>query len=68
MGDARYIWEPSAEIVERARVTAFMREHGIGDWHELLRRSQDDVEWFWDAVVRHLGIEFTTPYERVLDD
>jgi acetyl-CoA synthetase len=68
MGDARYIWEPSAEIVERARVTAFMREHGIADWRELLRRSQDDVEWFWDAVVRHLGIEFSTPYDRVLDE
>src|SRR5579885_3374964 len=68
MGDARYIWEPSADIVERARVTTFMREHGIAGWRELLRRSQDDVEWFWDAVVRHLGIEFSTPYDRVLDE
>ena len=67
IGDARYIWEPSAEVVERARATAFMREHGIADWRELITRSQDDIEWFWDAVVRHLGIEFSTPYERVLD-
>ena len=44
-----------------------MREHGIADWRELIRQSQDDVEWFWDAVVRFLGIEFTRPYERVLD-
>ncbi len=67
IGDARYIWEPSAEVVERARVTAFMREHGIAGWRELIARSQDDIEWFWDAVVRHLGIEFQTPYTQVLD-
>ena len=67
IGNARYIWEPSAEVVERARVTAFMREQGIAGWRELIARSQDDVEWFWDAVVRHLGIEFQTPYTRVLD-
>jgi acetyl-CoA synthetase len=44
-----------------------MREHGITGWRELIARSQDDVEWFWDAVVRHLGIEFARPYTRVLD-
>jgi acetyl-CoA synthetase len=61
------IWRPSPEVVERARVTAFMREQGIDDWRELHRRAQDDIDWFWDAVVRHLGIEFFTPYERVSD-
>jgi acetyl-CoA synthetase len=54
-------------VVERARATAFMREHGIPDWRTLIARSQDDIEWFWDAAVEHLGIEFFQPYERVLD-
>ncbi|HEY2788890.1 MAG TPA: AMP-binding protein, partial [Gaiellales bacterium] len=67
IGDARYIWEPSADVVQRARATAFMHEHGIAGWRELVQRSQDDIEWFWDAVVQHLGIEFSTPYTRVLD-
>ena len=53
--------------MERANVTRLMRAHGIGTYEELVRRSQDDVEWFWDAVVNDLGIEFFTPYERVLD-
>jgi acetyl-CoA synthetase len=61
-------WTPSPEVIERARVTAFMREQGIDDWHELHARAQDDIGWFWDAVVKHLGIEFFTPYERVFDD
>jgi acetyl-CoA synthetase len=62
------IWRPDAATVERARVTAFMREQGIDDWRELHRRAQDDIGWFWDAVVKHLGIEFATHYERTYDD
>jgi acetyl-CoA synthetase len=61
-------WTPSPEVIERARVTAFMREQGIDEWHQLHARAQDDIGWFWDAVVKHLGIEFFTPYERVFDD
>jgi len=44
-----------------------MRAHGIGSYDELVRRSQDDPDWFWDAVVKDLGLEFFTPYERVMD-
>jgi acetyl-CoA synthetase len=62
------IWTPSPEAVEQARVTAFVRDLGIEDWRELHRRAQEDIGWFWDAVVRHLGIEFFTPYTRVYDD
>jgi acetyl-CoA synthetase len=61
------VWRPSNEYVERANVTRLMRVHGIGTYEDLVRRSQDDVEWFWDAVVRDLGIEFFEPYQKVLD-
>jgi len=61
------VWRPSPEYVERANVTRFMRANGIGSHDELVARSTADVEWFWDAVVRDLGIDFSTPYERVLD-
>jgi acetyl-CoA synthetase len=53
--------------VERANVTRFMRAHGIESYDELVRRSTDDIEWFWDAVVKDLGIRFARPYDRVLD-
>ncbi len=64
---SRVVWSPSEDYVERANVARFMRAHGIGSYDELVKRSQDDVEWFWDAVVKDLGIEFYQPYERVLD-
>jgi acetyl-CoA synthetase len=44
-----------------------MRAHGVESIDALRHRSVEDMEWFWDAVVKDLGIEFTTPYERVLD-
>ena len=58
---------PPPEYVENANVTRFMRKHGIDSIDEFRRRSVEDMEWFWDAVVEDMGIEFTTPYERVLD-
>ena len=61
------VWSPTDEIVERANITRFMRAHGIGSYEELIARSTDDVEWFWDAIVADLGIEFAEPYTQVLD-
>ncbi|HEU4480404.1 MAG TPA: AMP-binding protein [Actinomycetota bacterium] len=66
MGD--FIWEPTPELVENANVTRLMRAHGIEDYWDLVKRSQDDIEWFWDAVIDDLGIEFFEPYTKVLDD
>ena len=62
------VWSPSEDYVERANVTRFMRRHGISSYDELVKRSQDDIEWFWDAVVQDVGIEFYQPYQRVLDE
>jgi acetyl-CoA synthetase len=61
------IWSPTPGYIERANVTRFMRAYGIGAYEELVRRSVEDVSWFWDAVVQDLGIEFFEPYEQVLD-
>jgi acetyl-CoA synthetase len=62
------VWSPSEDYVERANVSRFMRANDIRSYDELIKRSQDDIEWFWDAVVRDLGIEFYQPYDRILDE
>jgi acetyl-CoA synthetase len=67
VSEAEIVWSPAPEVVERANVTRFMRTHGIDSYDELVKASQRDVAWFWDAVVKDLGIEFAEPYERVLD-
>src|SRR4051794_14983919 len=44
-----------------------MRRHGIDDFRTLLRRSQEEPEWFWAAAVEDMGLEFFEPWQRVVD-
>lgn len=60
-------WRPDQQIVAQANITRFMREHGIASYEELIRRSTTEIEWFWDALPRALGVEWCTPYTRVMD-
>jgi acetyl-CoA synthetase len=53
--------------MSRSRLRAFMDRLGIDDFEELLNRAAWSPEWFWHRVVEDLGLEFYTPYERVLD-
>jgi acetyl-CoA synthetase len=65
---SEFTWEPTPEYIEGANITRLMRRHGIDDFHELVRRSQNDIEWFWQAAIDDLGLEFFTPFEHILDD
>jgi acetyl-CoA synthetase len=63
-----YVWTPTSEQVEQANVTRLQRRLGCADYHELHRVSIEEPERFWPAVVDDLGLEFTRPWDRVLDD
>jgi acetyl-CoA synthetase len=45
-----------------------MAATGVDTFEDLVARSIDDPEWFWDAVVRFLDLRFATPYTQVLDE
>ncbi|MDP2663479.1 MAG: acetate--CoA ligase [Dehalococcoidia bacterium] len=61
------VWKPSREYIRRSRLWRFMRRYGIKTFQELLSRSNEDPEWFWDAVVKDLKLEWYKPYTRVMD-
>lgn len=61
------VWKPTPEIIERANLTRFMRQHGLKDYAALMERSTQDVAWFTDAVLQFLQIEFFQPYNQVID-
>jgi len=44
-----------------------MERHDIDDYTELIRRSTDDIEWFWAAAIDELNVEWYQPYTRILD-
>jgi acetyl-CoA synthetase len=64
---AAIVWRPTTELLTGSTVARFAAAHGIAGIDELRRRSVDEPEWFWDAVVQFLGLRFETPYTRVLD-
>ena len=61
------VWRPTPEQAGRSRLAAFMKAHDIASFEELMRRSTEDIEWFWEAVIQDLDIRFSTPYRKILD-
>src|SRR6266566_4900687 len=64
---AKFVWQPDEATLDRANVIRLMRRHGIADYWELVRRSQDDPEWFWPAAIEDMGLEFSQPWKQVVD-
>ena len=48
-------------------MTRLMRALGCADYAELHRVSIEEPDRFWPVVVDDLALEFSTPWERVLD-
>ena len=59
----KYVWTPTQAFMERSNIGRFMRRHGIVLYADLVARSTTDIEWFWNAVIEDLGIEFYRPYD-----
>ena len=62
-----FIWEPTPDYIDNANVTRLMRRHGFDDFQAFVHRTQEDIEWYWGAAIEDLGIEFATPYDKILD-
>jgi len=62
------VWEPDAATIEHANATRLLRRAGVASFAELQRRSWAEPEWFWPLCIEDMGLEFATPWERVLDD
>jgi acetyl-CoA synthetase len=60
-------WTPTAEVIEKAQLTRFMRQTGAKNFDEVYRKSIENVEEFTAQVLRFLDIEFNPPYEKLLD-
>jgi acetyl-CoA synthetase len=62
------VWRPTPELIAQSNLKRFIDRHGIACFNELLRKSTDDIAWFWDTILRdELKIHFATPYSSVVD-
>ena len=55
------VWAPPLDGT--TNVERFMQQHGITAFDELVRRSIEEPEWFWAAVVEFLDLPFATPWD-----
>jgi acetoacetyl-CoA synthetase len=66
------LWTPSAELVEQARMTEYMRwleaERGLRfeGYGDLWRWSVDDLEGFWTSIWDFFEVQSDGGYERAL--
>ena len=67
MSAAAPAWSPSDAQAHDSRLWRFMREHGCASYADLCRKAADEPHWFWDTLVKELGIVWSTPYHQVMD-
>ncbi|HEY8083670.1 MAG TPA: acetoacetate--CoA ligase [Solirubrobacterales bacterium] len=66
------LWRPSAELVERSRMTEYMhwleakRGQKFDGYPDLWRWSVDDLEGFWSSIWEFFDVQADGSYENVL--
>lgn len=61
------IWRPTQAYLQGANIDRFLAGCGVQSLGELQARAASDPSWFWDAVVKDLGVHWFEPYQQVLD-
>jgi acetyl-CoA synthetase len=61
------VWQPNPAWMAQSNLRHFMDQHQIWDYDELLRRSTEDIGWFWDALLHALDVQFYQPYQQIVD-
>src|SRR6266699_815880 len=60
-------WSPTSEQMQSSRLWRFMRAHECATYPQLCEKAARDPDWFWDALVKELGIVWSRPYHAVMD-
>src|SRR5262245_1489799 len=74
MGEGGLPWEPSAERIERATLTRYMRwvaetrERRFDDYHDLWRWSVEDLDDFWRAIWEFFDVRSHGDWDQALAD
>src|SRR2546423_8607170 len=61
------VWSPTAEQARASRLWRFMHDLGCTSYPELCQKAAQNPAWFWDALIKELGIVWSTPYGEVMD-
>jgi acetyl-CoA synthetase len=63
----KLIWEPSRQSIEKTNVKKFMDELEIRSYSELVKKSTEDICWWWKTCEKVLGIKWYKQYSKIFD-
>lgn len=64
-----YLWRPEQHAWTRnSHVARFMERHGFADFEALRTRAASDTEWFWQAALDDMGLQWQRPFKKLRDD
>lgn len=64
---SEFAWTPTPELIERSRLRRFLAALGCPNLATLQARARDDLDWFWEAAVDDIGIDWSQRFHRVHD-
>jgi len=68
MNNSSIIWRPQGEYLA-SRVADFAKRQDIDaqDWRALIKRSTEDIEWFWNSFLTYAQMQWSMPYHTLFD-
>ncbi|HSC50962.1 MAG TPA: AMP-binding protein [Gaiellaceae bacterium] len=62
------IWSPSEDVRNGSNAIRLARKLGFEDYASLVRFSQEEPEAFWPAAIDDMNLEFSRPWDEVVDE
>ena len=62
-----FVWHPSDEFRASSNWQKFLNAERLSDYPALESKASSDPDWFWNALIRFIGVEFIKPFDRVRD-
>ena len=60
-------WSPTDEQARGSRLGQFIHRSGCASYPELCEKATREPRWFWEVLVKELGVVWSTPYREVMD-
>ncbi|MFL6323760.1 MAG: acyl-CoA synthetase [Nitrososphaeraceae archaeon] len=61
------LYTTSNENNIHSNISHFMRKHGVADYSQLVQKSNENIEWYWNAVNEDLNLEWFKKYDQTFD-
>ncbi|CDQ19604.1 acetyl-CoA synthetase [Halobacillus karajensis] len=60
-------WIPTQDMKKSTRLYQWMNKLGFNRYEDFYEQSVKKIDWFWDAAVKEMDIDWYTPYQKTLN-